>query len=138
MKFRTIDNPVSKLGKSGFNQILVESFEFELDNIEMSIPKGFESDRASVPRIFWNLIPPLGKYSIAALIHDYFYRTHRIKGWMLAVGKKEWVDAPITKDFADTAFLSIMKHYNVKAWRRNVMYWAVKYFGSKSWEAHSK
>ena len=102
MKFRTIDNPVSTLGSSGFNQILTKPFNFELDDIEMSIPEGFESDRASVPRIFWSIIPPLGKYSIGALIHDWLYRTHRIKGYMRVADRKEWVDCPCPKSYADS------------------------------------
>lgn len=38
------------------------------------IPKGFEWDLSSVPRIFWALLPPSGDFEIAALIHDYLYQ----------------------------------------------------------------
>ena len=41
----------------------------------MTIPKGFESDMASVPRFLWAVIPPIGPYNKAALLHDYLYKT---------------------------------------------------------------
>lgn len=42
----------------------------------VSVPKGFITDLASIPRVFWNLLPPFGKYTNAAIVHDYLYRTH--------------------------------------------------------------
>jgi hypothetical protein len=37
----------------------------------VEVPAGFITDGASVPRIFWPLFPTWGKYSRAAVIHDY-------------------------------------------------------------------
>ncbi|EOD5071623.1 TPA: DUF1353 domain-containing protein [Salmonella enterica subsp. enterica serovar Enteritidis] len=51
-----------------------EPFEFYLsdDNSDViSVPAGFVTDLATVPRIFWTLLPPDGKYTKAAIIHDY-------------------------------------------------------------------
>jgi hypothetical protein len=42
-----------------------------LPNNLITVPKGFETDFASVPRLFWSLFPPLGPYSKAAVVHDY-------------------------------------------------------------------
>ena len=52
------------------------------------VPAGFESDGASIPRVFWPLFgSPFGReYRIAALVHDYYCekrialssRTHRV------------------------------------------------------------
>lgn len=39
------------------------------------VPEGFVTDFASVPRFFWRLLPPTGKYGKAAVIHDFLYRT---------------------------------------------------------------
>lgn len=53
-----------------------EPFEFYLsdDNSDViEVPAGFVTDLASVPRIFWTLLPPDGKYAKAAIIHDYLY-----------------------------------------------------------------
>jgi hypothetical protein len=37
----------------------------------IKVPVGFETDMASIPRIFWAIFPPTGEYSKAAVIHDY-------------------------------------------------------------------
>jgi hypothetical protein len=34
------------------------------------IPAGYESDGASVPRLFWRFFPPSGQYTGAAIVHD--------------------------------------------------------------------
>jgi len=38
------------------------------------IPQGFVTDGASVPRILWNLMPPLGPLRYAAFFHDFGYQ----------------------------------------------------------------
>lgn len=35
------------------------------------IPAGFRTDLASVPRLFWALLPPDGVYEKAAVVHDW-------------------------------------------------------------------
>ncbi|ECG8634089.1 DUF1353 domain-containing protein, partial [Salmonella enterica subsp. salamae] len=53
-----------------------EPFEFYLsdDNTDViEVPAGFVTDLATIPRIFWSLMPPDGKYAKAAIIHDYLY-----------------------------------------------------------------
>jgi hypothetical protein len=37
------------------------------------VPWGFVTDFASVPRVFWSIFPPIGKYGYPALFHDYVY-----------------------------------------------------------------
>src|SRR5256885_9984018 len=39
----------------------------------VEVPKGFVTDLASVPRIFWSYLRPDGNYAYAAIIHDYLY-----------------------------------------------------------------
>jgi len=34
------------------------------------VPGGYLTDGASVPRLFWNVIPPWGAYGQAAVVHD--------------------------------------------------------------------
>jgi hypothetical protein len=40
------------------------------------VPTGYETDLASVPRGFWNIIPKSGKYNPAAALHDGGYTGH--------------------------------------------------------------
>lgn len=38
------------------------------------IPQGFVTDGASVPRVLWSMIPPLGPIRYAAFLHDFGYQ----------------------------------------------------------------
>jgi hypothetical protein len=37
----------------------------------VEVPKGYLTDGASIPRPFWNILPPWGRYGQAAIVHDY-------------------------------------------------------------------
>lgn len=76
------------------------------------VPKDFETDLASVPRLFQNIIPPSGFHNKAAVVHDYLYRT----------------DIVSRRD-ADGIFRRIMKENGVGVVRRWVMWSAVRLFG---------
>jgi hypothetical protein len=78
--------------------------------VEITVPEGFETDLASVPRLFWSIIPPFGKYNRAAIIHDYMCR-RGIDGFL-----------------CDAVFRSIMKTLKVPVWQRIVMFYAVRYW----------
>ena len=44
------------------------------DNIDYKIPKGFQTDFASVPKPLWAFFSPFGKYTQAAVLHDWLYK----------------------------------------------------------------
>ncbi|EBD4871246.1 DUF1353 domain-containing protein [Salmonella enterica subsp. enterica serovar Poona] len=103
-----------------YNWRVYEPFEFSLsdDNSDViSVPAGFITDLASVPRIFWTLLPPDGKYANAAIIHDYLYD-----------------NALRTKKEADLIFLDGMTVLGVPRWKRTIMYLAVRWFGRGMYE----
>jgi hypothetical protein len=41
----------------------------------ITVPARFETDLGSIPRIFWNVLPPIGPASLAFVVHDYLYAT---------------------------------------------------------------
>lgn len=46
-------------------------FSYKIDEESwVTIPAGYLTDGASVPRLFWNMIPPWGRYGQAAVVHD--------------------------------------------------------------------
>lgn len=97
---------------------LAEDFTFEMGDesgasIKITIPKGFETDLASVVRWLWFKFPPNGPWTRAALVHDYFYRNK----------------TPFSRFFADSVFREIMRIDGVPLWQRVVMYYAVRIFG---------
>ena len=80
------------------------------------MPTDFVTDLASIPKLFWNLLPPFGKYTEAAVLHDYLYRTHLV----------ERVDA-------DDILLEAMTLCRVPQWQRLLIYCAVRLFGGIAW-----
>jgi len=80
----------------------------------VSVPKGFRSDGASVPRALWWIYHPFGRYLKAAVVHDWYCVTQSIS----------YTDAAIV-------FREAMAVCGVNKWRRQKMYWAVKLFGPK-------
>lgn len=83
------------------------------------VPANFVTDFASVPRIFWSLFQPWGRYGKAAVVHDYLY----------ACGRN-------SRKFADEMFLKAMKLLGVTKWRRSIMYWAVRLGGWRAWRQY--
>lgn len=86
----------------------------------IDVPQGFETDFASVPRLFWRIVPPWGRYSPAAVVHDYLYHTGKV-----------------SRKKADGIFLELMAKLAVPLWKRYVMYWAVRLFGWFAWNRAS-
>ena len=88
-------------------------FVYETDAGDIiTIPEGFITDFASIPRVFWIFLPPDGIYTGAAVLHDYLYNTKRFK-----------------RNICDKLFLEAMKALDVKKYIRNIMYCAVRAFG---------
>lgn len=96
--------------------VLDKDVTFTVDGVTRIIPKGFVTDLASVPRIFWSIFPPYGLYLRAAVVHDYLYANQ--------IGDRKW---------ADDVFYALMEAYEVEGWRRNLMYAAVRVGGFAAW-----
>ena len=108
---------------------ILEAFEYYTnllgdERIIISVPKDFITDFASVPRWLWWLFPPYGLYGKAAVIHDFLY-TELSKSYK------------ITKAQADKIFLEALEVLGVPTWKRNIIYLAVKLFGSKYFKGYS-
>lgn len=87
----------------------------------VKVPAGEITDFASIPRVFWRILPPTGEYGKAAVIHDYLYKH--------AVGTRKW---------CDDIFLEAMGVLKVSAWKRYAIYNAVRSFGWAAWNNHRK
>ena len=84
----------------------------------IKVPVGFVTDFASTPWGTWNLFPKLGRYSKAAVVHDYLYQS-KLRSRLES----------------DAILLEAMGVLGVPAWQRTIMYWAVRCFG---WLGYSK
>jgi hypothetical protein len=107
----------------GFNWRIMEPFDYYRTDDPSSlirIPKGFITDFASVPRLFWHLIPPTGHYGKAAVVHDWLYATEMLR----------------RKD-CDYIFYEAMGVLGVPIYKKWIMLRAVRNFGAPVWMHHS-
>jgi hypothetical protein len=78
----------------------------------ITVPAGFVTDLASVPRFLWVVFPPHGRYAKAAIVHD----------WLYSHGN-------VSRKQADLIFLEGMLVLGVPHWKARVLYFAVRLFG---------
>ena len=100
---------------------IIEEYIIELNNDKIIIPVGFETDFASVPRIFWFFIPPWGRYSVPAVIHDFLYKT-----------------GEVSRKKADKIFKKLMEELNINPFKINIIYSAVRIWGWIEWDKERK
>ena len=106
--------------ESGERLVLVKALTYETQKLSVTVPVGFVTDMASVPRLLWWLFPPFGRYLTAAVVHDYLYQHGSTQGY--------------TRAQADWLFLQIMVEDGVALWRAWMMYRAVRWFGWRAWQ----
>jgi Protein of unknown function (DUF1353) len=83
----------------------------------VEVPDGFVSDLTSVPRLFWQILRPEGRYAYAAVVHDYLY----------------WTQTR-SKDEADLIFKTAMEDSNVDEKTSFAVYQAVNQLGQSAWD----
>lgn len=88
--------------------------------LRVYVPPGFRCDLASVPDWLMALAPPSGAHQRAAFFHDALYRFQ-----------------VCTRTTADAVFDSVMEADGVPAWRRKLLYLAVRLFGGRAWRANA-
>lgn len=87
--------------------VLLEDFTYG----GFTVPKGFVTDGATIPRIFWAILPPVHRYMPAAIVHDY----------LLTQGPRAE---------ADRQFKILLKRLNISRLRRFLMASAVRLYST--------
>ena len=106
----------------GKNWEVMEPFRYRISerysNEIISIPVGYITDFASIPRFCWGLIGhPAGKHGKAAVVHDFLYSEHTY-----------------SRKRSDEIFYEAMGVSGVVRWRRKIIYNAVRLFGMFAWK----
>jgi Protein of unknown function (DUF1353) len=83
----------------------------------VTVPIGFVTDFASIPRLFWTMLPKDGDYTYPAIIHDYLY----------------W-EQPVPKDEADLILRYSMEDFKVNKAALEAIYLGVKVGGAGAWK----
>jgi len=104
---------------------LTEGFEYHVGSYPsdeiITVPKGFVTDFASIPKVFHPIIKPVGRHGKAAVIHDYCYYT-----------------ACYSRLKSDKIFLEGMEVLDVEVWKRQAMFHSVVCFGWWAWYKHRR
>lgn len=110
--------------------VLARSFRYVGARDVFTVPEGFVTDFASVPRFLWPLLPPYGRHGRAAVVHDWLYLqrpevTTRARGVMFR-------DLMPRRD-ADGIFRRIMIESGVPRWKAWLLWAGVRLGGWRSW-----
>ena len=82
----------------------------------LRVPREFRCDFASFPRVLWWILPRVGRYSRAALFHDYLYFSHSVNRFR-----------------SDAIFRTLMCVDKVPYWQRMIFFMALRVFGGYAW-----
>ena len=107
--------PMTPFG-DGQDSVLTQDLQYRVlqTTFVIVVPAGFVTDFASTPRALWSVIPPTGRYQLAAVVHDFLY----------------W-DQGCTREQADAIFRVAMAESNVKPFERDLMWEACVSSGSR-------
>ena len=123
--FNTIRPTITPIDDHWRNFRIETSVTYDVGDVgsgdRIVIPGNFDTDFASIPRWFWTFYSPMGRYSPAALVHDWLYRYQTR-----------------TRKESDLIFLEAMKVLGVPYMRRKVIYRTVRMFGWAAWKANKK
>lgn len=113
--------PMTPFG-DGNDSVLTQDLSYRIkDTVHVIVvPAGFVTDFASTPRALWSVLPPTGRYQLAAVVHDFLY----------------W-DQGCQREQADAIFRVAMSESNVKPRERDLMWRAVRQFGQSAWDGNA-
>lgn len=99
---------------------LTEDLSYQYGKVRFIIKKGFKTDFASVPRIFWAFLSPFGRHTLPSVLHDWLY----INGYYFEISRKE----------ADKIFYDAMIDCGVKRLTANIMWFCVRLFAGRHYK----
>ncbi|TLD84260.1 DUF1353 domain-containing protein [Helicobacter trogontum] len=126
-----------KVLDDGKSYQVIESFTYYLEDDNeclLVVENGFITDFASVPRIFWSIFPPFGRYTKPAVLHD--------RLCVAFLNKELWNNVAINeaklpvklhnrfvrRSEADKMFLESMKSIKVNVFTRYILYFSVRLY----------
>jgi hypothetical protein len=86
----------------------------------VTLPANFETDFASIPKLFWREIHPTHRHiAKMAVVHDKYYRDPSVA---------------VTRLEADNALRAGMEALGAPRWKREIVYYAVRMGGGHSFQ----
>ena len=118
-----IDAPILKPFADNRQWVLMKDMPYRIGSsaLVITVPKGFVTDFASIPEVFWSVdLSPNGKYSRGAIVHDYLYWTQGC-----------------TREQADNILDIAMKEHDVGFVTRSSVYGGVRLGGGSAWQQNA-
>ncbi len=117
-----IDSPdLYFLKKGPLAAVLQRPMSFQIGRTRDSIivPAGFVAEFASIPRVLWSELSPVGEHTLAAIVHDYLY----------------WFQ-PCEREEADNLLMIAMRDGGVSDLQRGAVYTGVRMASADAWNAN--
>jgi hypothetical protein len=130
-KTTALPNPLVRKS-TAHNWILAEDCSVDVAEGTITVRSGFETDFASIPRLFWPLMDSTELGIVPPTVHDLIYRSGG--NVCLPAGEVAPLGTSFSRAQADDVFADLMaRSPEVKAWRRWLAYQAVRLCGGSSW-----
>ena len=108
--------------ESGDKAKLLKEFSYYTDEgVTYTVPVGFITDFATTPQWAQSVVPKIGVYTKATILHDYWYKE--------AINTKKW---------ADKEFLKACLILGTPKWKAYLMYVGVSLFGRGGYKNNDK
>ena len=119
LEFRDLNHGPS----SGIKLLLLSDLVYYSPMLDktITVPAKFITDLASIPQLLWNILPPIGAYDAAAVVHDYLYLNN-------GLNRKQ----------ADDVLNEAMSDLEVEAWKRYLIYAGVRVGGWVAWNKYRR
>lgn len=117
--------------------VVDKDWRFNFKGETFLIPKGFDFDGASVPRIFWTIQSPIDVLYIPGIIHDFAYKYNHL----IAVnedGEQFIYKKNAGRKYWDKLFREIGIEVNGLKWLHYFAWLTLYCFGFMAWNAHRK
>ena len=112
-------SPVCIKPYKNYQYHVCSDIEFIINKEKFTIPKGFETDLASIPRVIWPLMSPAHSALIRpSIVHDWFYRK----------------TCDFNRKQIDLIFYHMLINDGISKVNANAMYYAVRSFGWKAYK----
>ncbi len=104
----------------GIHWELLEDFVYYLEDNKdyiIKVPKGYRTDFASIPTLFWSFLRHRDIYNKASVIHDYLCDTDGDNG-------------RFNKRKVDSIFYEAQCVLKIPCWKASIFYWFAQQFGT--------
>lgn len=104
------------------------------DKTNIYIPAGFEFDGASIPRIFWAILSPVGLLLTPGLVHDFAYKYNKLLSFD-SNGNRTVYNDKAGRAFWDRIFRDVAINVNGFKIINSIAWLALVLFGWIAWNS---